>query len=85
MPFPIPSHRGAVLCMCLECAIAYWVHWDTQRENLHMANFLSRRSKGQSLMEYALLFVLIALVVMVILIFLGPQLASQYKIISNAL
>ena len=50
-----------------------------------MANFLSRRSKGQSLMEYALLFVLIALVVMVILIYLGPQLASQYKIISNVL
>lgn len=42
-------------------------------------------SKGQSLMEYALLFVLIAVVVIAILVYLGPQLASQYKIISNAL
>lgn len=71
--------------MRLECSIAYWVHWDTQRENVHMVHFLSSRSKGQSLMEYALLFVLIAVVVMVILIYLGPQIASQYKIISNVL
>jgi Flp pilus assembly pilin Flp len=43
------------------------------------------RSEGQSLMEYALLFVLIAVVVIAILVYLGPQLASQYQIISNAL
>ncbi len=50
-----------------------------------MIDVLSRRSKGQSLMEYALLFVLIAVVVSAILVYLGPQLATQYKLISNSL
>lgn len=56
-----------------------------QREKAHMIESVFGRSKGQSLMEYALLFVLIAVVVIAILVYLGPQLASQYKIISNAL
>ncbi len=50
-----------------------------------MIERMSGRSQGQSLMEYALLFVLIAVVVIAILVYLGPQLASQYHIISNAL
>ncbi|MGZ3638399.1 MAG: Flp family type IVb pilin [Ktedonobacterales bacterium] len=50
-----------------------------------MTNLLSGRSRGQSLMEYALIFVLIAVVVIAILVYLGPQLSAQYKIISNAL
>lgn len=50
-----------------------------------MIDLQSGRSKGQSLMEYGLLFVLIAVVVIAILVYLGPQLASQYKLISNAL
>lgn len=69
-----------------EYAVAYWACWVTQEENARMSDILlSGRSKGQSLMEYALLFVLIAVVVIAILVYLGPQLASQYKIISNAL
>lgn len=50
-----------------------------------MTDLLSGRSKGQSLMEYAMIFVLIAVVVIAILVYLGPQLAAQYKIISNVL
>lgn len=61
------------------------VHKATQREKAHMIERVFGRSKGQSLMEYALLFVLIAVVVIAILVYLGPQLATQYKNISNAL
>jgi Flp pilus assembly pilin Flp len=50
-----------------------------------MSELVFRRSKGQSLMEYALLFALITGVVIVTIILLGPQLASEYKMISNAL
>ncbi len=57
----------------------------TQREKTHMIERVFGRTEGQSLMEYALLFVLIAVVVIAILVYLGPQLASQYQIISNGL
>lgn len=56
-----------------------------QRESAHMSELVFRRSKGQSLMEYALLFALITGVVIITIILLGPQLASEYQSISNAL
>lgn len=43
-----------------------------------------RREKGQGLVEYALLLVLIAVVVLGVLVLLGPQISSVYsRIISN--
>ncbi len=50
-----------------------------------MIELVSSRSKGQSLVEYALIFALIVVVVIGTVIMLGPQLATEYKNISNAL
>ncbi len=50
-----------------------------------MIGLMSRRSRGQSLVEYALIFALIVVVVIGTVIMLGPQLATEYKNISNAL
>ncbi len=61
------------------------VHRAIHREKAHMIERGFGRSEGQSLIEYAMLFVLIAVVVIAILVYLGPQLASQYQIISNEL
>lgn len=80
-----PSHGNGVVPIRPEDAVENRFCWATQRENIHMSDLWSGYSKGQSLMEYALLFTLIAVVVIAILVYLGPQLASQYQIISNAL
>lgn len=50
-----------------------------------MIERVSGRSKGQSLVEYSLIFALVVVVVIATVILLGPQLASEYKTISNAL
>ena len=46
--------------------------------------FVMSRGRGQSLVEYTLLFALITLVVVVALILLGPQLAGQYRSIEHS-
>ena len=50
-----------------------------------MIQLVFGRSRGQSLIEYSLIFALVTVVVIATVIFLGPQLASEYKTISNAL
>lgn len=50
-----------------------------------MIELMSSRSKGQSLVEYALIFALVVVVVIGTVIMLGPQLTLEYKNISNAL
>ena len=41
------------------------------------------KEKGQGLVEYALILVLIAVVVIAILVVLGPQIANVFSEISN--
>ena len=41
------------------------------------------KEKGQGLVEYALILVLIAVVVIAILVVLGPQIANVFSAISN--
>ena len=43
------------------------------------------REKGQGLVEYALLLVLVALVVLAILLLLGPQIANVFSVVTNGL
>jgi pilus assembly protein Flp/PilA len=43
------------------------------------------RSRGQSLVEYALIIALVTLVVVATLILLGPQLRSEFQNIANNL
>ena len=43
------------------------------------------KEKGQGLVEYALILVLIAVVVIAILVILGPQIARVFSTISNSL
>ena len=43
------------------------------------------RSRGQSLVEYALIIALVTLVVIATLILLGPQLRSEFQNIANNL
>jgi pilus assembly protein Flp/PilA len=46
---------------------------------------LLSREKGQTMAEYALLLVLIAIVVIAVLVLLGPAIADVYTQIMNAL
>lgn len=46
---------------------------------------VSRRHKGQGLVEYALIIALVAIVVIGTLILLGPQIASIFQNVSNNL
>ncbi|MGZ3584624.1 MAG: Flp family type IVb pilin [Ktedonobacterales bacterium] len=46
---------------------------------------ISHHSKGQGLVEYALIIALVAVVVIGTLILLGPQIASIFQNISNNL
>lgn len=41
--------------------------------------FLSRKNKGQGLVEYALVLVLVAIVVIAILTLLGPQIGNVFS------
>ena len=41
------------------------------------------KEKGQGLVEYALILVLIAVVVIAILVVLGPQIANDFSKITN--
>lgn len=50
-----------------------------------MLDRLYGRSRGQGLVEYALIIALVAIVVIGTLILLGPQIASIFKNISNNL
>ena len=43
------------------------------------------RHRGQSMIEYALIFMLVILGLIIVLLFLGPQIASEYRTISNNL
>lgn len=53
--------------------------------NYKMLERLFSRSRGQGLVEYALIIALVAIVVIGTLILLGPQIASIFKSISNNL
>ena len=44
-----------------------------------------QREEGQGLVEYALILVLVAIVVIAILTLLGPQIGNVFSRISNAL
>ena len=46
---------------------------------------LFRREEGQTMAEYALLLVLIAIIVIAALLLLGPQIATVYNNITTAL
>jgi pilus assembly protein Flp/PilA len=43
------------------------------------------REEGQGLVEYALILVLVALVVLAILLLLGPQIANVFSKVTNGL
>lgn len=50
-----------------------------------MKNPALRNSRGQGLVEYALIIALVAVVVIAALVLLGPQIASIFLHISSAL
>ena len=56
----------------------------TERD-LHMLSRYFGRSRGQGLVEYALIIALVAIVVIGTLILLGPQIATIFQNISNNL
>lgn len=43
------------------------------------------RAKGQGLVEYALILVLVAIVVIAILLLVGPQIANIFSKVTNGL
>ena len=47
--------------------------------------FFARKEKGQGLVEYAIILVLVALVVIVVLRILGPKVGNTFSTISNSL
>lgn len=46
---------------------------------------LLKGERGQGLVEYALILVLVAIVVIAILTLLGPQIANVFSIVTNGL
>ena len=50
-----------------------------------MLGHIYGRSRGQGMVEYALIIALVALVVIATLILLGPQLRSEFQNIANNL
>ena len=60
------------------CSAGWW-----RGEEFHMLMRLFARSRGQGLVEYALIIALVAIVVIATLILLGPQIASIFQSISN--
>ena len=50
-----------------------------------MLFWVAGRTRGQGMVEYALIFALIVLVVVGTLILFGPQISSVYKDIENAI
>jgi pilus assembly protein Flp/PilA len=50
-----------------------------------MLGHIYGRSRGQSLVEYALIIALVTLVVIATLVLLGPQLRSEFQNIANNL
>jgi pilus assembly protein Flp/PilA len=45
--------------------------------------FFARSSKGQGLVEYALILVLVAIVVIAVLLLLGPQIGNMFSRVNN--
>jgi pilus assembly protein Flp/PilA len=43
------------------------------------------REEGQGLVEYALLLVMVALIVLAVLLLLGPQIANVFSVVTNGL
>jgi len=46
---------------------------------------IARKEKGQGLVEYALILVLVALVVIVALLVLGPTIGNAFSLINSSL
>jgi pilus assembly protein Flp/PilA len=47
--------------------------------------FFARKEKGQGLVEYALIIVLVSIVVIAALLLLGPQISNVFNTITNTL
>jgi pilus assembly protein Flp/PilA len=47
--------------------------------------FLFEKEKGQGLVEYAFILVLVAIVVLVALLFLGPMVGNTFSMINSSL
>ncbi len=47
--------------------------------------FLPKQEEGQGLVEYALILVLVAIVVIAILVIMGPQIGNIFSQITNGL
>ena len=47
--------------------------------------FFARKEKGQGLVEYALIIVLVSIVVIAALLLLGPQISNIFNAISSTL
>ena len=43
------------------------------------------REKGQGLVEYALILVLVAVVVIAVLTLVGPQIANTFSVVTNGM
>ena len=51
----------------------------------HLFKHQTEQEEGQGLVEYALVLMLIAIVVIAILIFLGPQIGSMFSAVTKGL
>ena len=49
-----------------------------------LLQFLSTRTRGQGMLEYALIIALVAVVVIAALVLLGPQIANLFNNVTNA-
>jgi pilus assembly protein Flp/PilA len=61
------------------------MRWKIQKERMWIAMLLFPKEKGQGLVEYALILVLVAIVVIAALLVLGPIIGGVFSSVNTSL
>jgi pilus assembly protein Flp/PilA len=70
--------------MNIICPSLIWLHGNPE-ERRNATMLLARKEKGQGLVEYALIIVLVSIVVIAALTLLGPRISNVFNTISGTL
>jgi pilus assembly protein Flp/PilA len=65
--------------------LSYFVSWELFIERRYAPMLFSPKEKGQGLVEYAFILVLIAIVVIAALMLLGPMIGNTFSKINSSL
>ena len=69
--------------MSIICEVSHWS--DNQSKKGENVMLFAKKEKGQGLVEYALILVLVAIVVIAVLMLLGPIIGNVFSSINKSL